>query len=234
MPDRDLPGDSSDIFAQPTVADRIWRRLQGHRLRPAEHELVRRTVRALGEPEGASHLELSGRREAFLTGEALVECGDAGRDLFILLEGDVTVELGSRVVEHLRPGQVFGEIALLGDGTRMATVRAIGRVVALRVPPDAVDGPLRTRLWEYAAERRFMDLLDAPVPDDDARRLWWMEARHAKMQPGTYEAGAPWLFVYDGQVEVDGRLQVGPALVRGGALKVLTPARLALLPTPRV
>ena len=62
-------------------------------------------------------------------GEAVVRQGDPGDTLYVLEAGEAEVQvtdaLGrSRVVRRLRPGDHFGEIALLGAGTRTADVVA--------------------------------------------------------------------------------------------------------------
>jgi CRP-like cAMP-binding protein len=56
--------------------------------------------------------------------------------MYVNTDGEAHVEVGGR--SHvLRPGDVFGEMALLAPGKRMATVRAVSTVAALRVPADA-------------------------------------------------------------------------------------------------
>jgi CRP/FNR family cyclic AMP-dependent transcriptional regulator len=57
-------------------------------------------------------------------GRALIERGRPGAGLFVLEEGEVTVEAPEGVRE-LGPGEVFGERSLLGDNiNRTARVRA--------------------------------------------------------------------------------------------------------------
>ncbi len=213
-------------------SDRVWRFLQGKRLRDAEREVVVRTLRLLDPSPKPDSVTQASQREAWLTGEALVEEGDIGSDLFMVLDGTVEIVVGGRVVERMGPGEVFGEIGMLARAPRSATVRAQGRVVALRIPEDAVDDSLREALWEYAGERRFLNLPFAPVADADARRRWWMNARHAHLGAGDIHAGAPWIFVYHGTLIVDGQQLHAPSLGEGGTLHLDGPARFALLPEP--
>jgi CRP-like cAMP-binding protein len=52
-----------------------------------------------------------------LTGE-----GASGYSFFVLLEGTATVTINGIDVRTLEPGDFFGELAILGDGRRTATV----------------------------------------------------------------------------------------------------------------
>ena len=57
-------------------------------------------------------------------GQVIVEHGHPGSGMFLLEEGEVSVELPSGAVE-LGPGEFFGELAILADGVpRTARVRA--------------------------------------------------------------------------------------------------------------
>jgi len=67
----------------------------------------------------------------FAAGEAIVEQGERGDRFYVIDEGEVEVAVDGRVVERERGGDHFGEIALLRDSPRTATVRAIGEVHVL-------------------------------------------------------------------------------------------------------
>ncbi len=68
----------------------------------------------------------------FQSGEMITRQGEAGDELFIITEGFVEVvldERGSspvRVVVSLGSGQIIGEMALLDQGPRSASIRAVG------------------------------------------------------------------------------------------------------------
>jgi nitrite reductase/ring-hydroxylating ferredoxin subunit len=75
-------------------------------------------------------------RKRFAAGEVIVEEGRTGNGLYVVLTGSVEVikDLhGSRsqTVAVLRQGEPFGEMALLGDWKRSASVRAIEDVECL-------------------------------------------------------------------------------------------------------
>jgi CRP-like cAMP-binding protein len=57
-------------------------------------------------------------------GEVLFRAGDAGHDMYVLIEGSLEVQVGDKVVESAIPGAMVGEMALIDDSTRTATVVA--------------------------------------------------------------------------------------------------------------
>ena len=57
------------------------------------------------------------------TGRVLTEKGKSGGDFFIILEGTAEVDAGQGK-RSLGPGEFFGEIALIDNGPRTATVKA--------------------------------------------------------------------------------------------------------------
>jgi hypothetical protein len=83
-------------------------------------------------------------------GETLVEQGDPGADMFLLLEGILHVEIDGDTVAQVGAGTVLGELAVLGDGRRTATLRAA------RPSRVAVLTPTH-RLAELALARRQAD-----------------------------------------------------------------------------
>lgn len=57
-------------------------------------------------------------------GQVLVEQGRAGAELFVLLDGLLTVEVDGEPVAEIGPGAVLGERAVLEGGARTSTLRA--------------------------------------------------------------------------------------------------------------
>ena len=72
-------------------------------------------------------------------GENLVRQGEAGTDVFLILDGIFVVEVNNEVVAEIGPGAVVGERAALVNGQRTATLwaRTPGRVAS--VPSGALD-----------------------------------------------------------------------------------------------
>jgi len=76
-------------------------------------------------------------------GEAVFREGDMGNSFYVLIAGEVAVEKlreGKPVeLTRLGPGECFGEMALVGNDVRSATVRALGHVVAMRFYRELID-----------------------------------------------------------------------------------------------
>ena len=90
-------------------------------------------------------------RRDYDAGECLITQGEEGRELFLILDGLVDVEVDGEEVAELGPGTLIGELALLEGGKRTASVFATAPVRAVVVPPEAV---AQSALEELAASRR--------------------------------------------------------------------------------
>src|SRR5690242_16975951 len=66
-------------------------------------------------------------------GHTIVREGDRGDAAYIILDGTVTVRPSGRRALVLRPGDFFGELALLDGAARAATVEANSAVLAMRL-----------------------------------------------------------------------------------------------------
>ncbi len=65
------------------------------------------------------------RIQTIKQGSTLVEQGDTGSDMYVLLDGVLAVEVDGAPVAQVGPGAVVGERALLEGGHRTATLRAV-------------------------------------------------------------------------------------------------------------
>jgi len=100
-------------------------------------------------------------------GRELIREGQPGREFFIVVEGEAEVRRGDQVVAVRGPGTFFGEMALLFDQPRNASVLA------------------RTDMMVEVIERRdFRRLLDefpdlyAPLLEATAQRLAEVDTSH--------------------------------------------------------
>jgi hypothetical protein len=94
-----------------------------------ERHLSARIMQAGGKP-GLTELS---------PGDTLVEQGDTGDALFLLLDGILAVEVDGRTLAEIGPGAVLGERALLEGGTRTATLRAVTPARVARAPLGHLD-----------------------------------------------------------------------------------------------
>ena len=74
-------------------------------------------------------------------GEPLVEQGVPGHELFVLLDGVFEVEVDGAVVAQVGSGAILGERAILGDGLRTATLRAVRSSRVAVISPDQINRP---------------------------------------------------------------------------------------------
>ncbi len=87
-----------------------------------------------------------GRTRTFEPGQAIVTQGEPGDGMYVVLDGHAEVDVGGRF-HRLGPGDLLGEMALVSQSRRMATVTATEPVEALMIP---VDG-FRAFLLEHPA-----------------------------------------------------------------------------------
>lgn len=84
--------------------------------------------------------------EEFPSGQDIVTQGDAADSFFLILEGRARVIIDAKERRTQGPGQSFGEMALLDEEPRSATVRADTDVRGLVLPSEAFLGLLE-RNW---------------------------------------------------------------------------------------
>ena len=97
-------------------------------------------------------------------GKELTKEGRPGREFFVLIEGKADVKKGSRRVNTLGPGDFFGEIALVTQRPRTATVVTTAPVRALVI----TDRSFRSLLQHQPAiQGKVMSALAARLGPDE-------------------------------------------------------------------
>jgi CRP/FNR family cyclic AMP-dependent transcriptional regulator len=64
------------------------------------------------------------KERVFREGSTVVSEGETGAGFFVIAEGNSTVSVGGDIRTTLGPGDHFGEIALIDDGVRSASITA--------------------------------------------------------------------------------------------------------------
>ena len=92
------------------------------------------------EPSKLKLLAFMSERVAFDDREVVCHQGDAGDAAYLIIDGEADIELegpaGPIKVATLGANEIVGEMAILVNAPRNATVRAKGRLIALRIAKD--------------------------------------------------------------------------------------------------
>jgi len=82
----------------------------------------------------------------FAANEVICREGNVGHTMYIIIDGLVSVSSdmgwGQRELDRKGPGDVFGEMALISNDVRSATVRAIAETVCLQLDSESFDSLL--------------------------------------------------------------------------------------------
>jgi CRP/FNR family cyclic AMP-dependent transcriptional regulator len=132
------------------------------------------------DPDALERLAASMRSRRFRRGEVIFHIGDPGDALFVIVSGEVKISLPSEtgdeaILATLRPGDVFGELALLDGAPRSASASALMPTETVILPRDrfreliatetgvrdallaSIAGELR-RLTTHVEELHFLDI----------------------------------------------------------------------------
>jgi CRP-like cAMP-binding protein len=90
------------------------------------------------------------RQVTFATNQVIFARGDVGREIYLVVDGRVrlsvlTAEGRELSFAHAEPGAIFGEIAMLDEGTRTADATAVNKVAALSLSKPSFKRLVDTR-----------------------------------------------------------------------------------------
>jgi CRP-like cAMP-binding protein len=92
------------------------------------------------EPSRLKLLAFTSECLTYEDGEIVFQEGDAADAVFVIMDGELEIlidtETGRRVVGTLGKDELFGELAVLNNAPRSATLRAKGHLSALRIAAD--------------------------------------------------------------------------------------------------
>ena len=166
------------------------------------------------------------RMKVFRQGSKLLKEQDPDNGLFIIVDGQVKIEIREIMMGTAGPGSLLGEMAFLTGHPRTATVVAESSVKVLWIKRAALRSimkrspQLENGLWEFASMRFAMNLLGSKEPFslwEQNRFIQWLSAGEVKLPN---ENG--WLDL-EGKVGV---LVIGTAAQHDGSIVVKAPCTL--------
>jgi len=123
----------------------------------------------------------------FLPEASIMERGQTGTTMFILVAGHVSVSIDGNELSKLGPGDVFGEMAMLTGEPRLADVTALEPVSCLEIDREAFRGVLEknpilvsnvTRIFQERVDKMRASTQTDTVEStqsllDRFRRIFW-------------------------------------------------------------
>ena len=98
------------------------------------------------------------KQRRFAEGETVVKEGSGGAAFFVIESGEATIYIRGKKHSTLKPDDYFGEIALIDEGPRMATITAASELVCWGVtywdfrPLVEVNGTIGWKLLQRMAK----------------------------------------------------------------------------------
>lgn len=138
------------------------------------------------EREDLVDLLRSASKAVFAPGDIVFEEGFSGHSMYVVAQGEFEVlrSVGSNEthIANIFPGEHFGEIALVTDRPRLATVRAVKDSVALRLTKTAVFAQPKVAVLLLKNMAHLMaDNLSSM--NDEVMLLDMSRRRHAQLAP---------------------------------------------------
>lgn len=118
--------------------------------RPSAETIARVPLFSGLEPRDLERIADSFKERSYAAGDAIATEGQGGAGFFIIGEGSAKVSVAGEERATLGPGDYFGEIALIDEGARTATVTAESDMTTYAMT-----------FWEFR-----------PIVETDARIAW--------------------------------------------------------------
>lgn len=125
-------------------------------------------------PEELARMEAIATCRDVVPGEVIMKENEPGRRMFVLMDGELQVTLQGRPIDYITPGAVFGEMAMVEESTRSATVTAI--TPARLLPID------RQQFQELIRQSPELGLRVMGIMSQRMRRLLEEEVRRQRME----------------------------------------------------
>jgi CRP-like cAMP-binding protein len=98
-------------------------------------------------PNKQKLLAIVSEHAVYMAGDVIIEQGDTGDAVFVLLDGTAEVRIASngseRLVRELGRNALFGEIAVMKNTPRMASVVALSDVHVLRIKKEVLHAMIK-------------------------------------------------------------------------------------------
>ncbi len=140
-----------------------------------EHFKANSKLFSLMDEPGTRRLAAIAKSITFQPAQKIIGEGDVGNTFYLIVSGGVRVSVeaaaGDKELARLGPGAFFGEMAVLNNEPRTATVAAIAEVSCLEFEKEGVlavlaDYPRVREVLGVVGLRRAEALIDAQMNDD--------------------------------------------------------------------
>jgi flavin reductase (DIM6/NTAB) family NADH-FMN oxidoreductase RutF len=128
-----------------------------------QHLLERAPVFSSLPPEILEVITAEGDERTFEPGEFVVREGDPGDELFVIVDGEARVERKGSPLATFRPGEFFGEVAVIDGRPRSADVVAVSPLRALAISRELVRSTIER---EPRAAWAMLEVLAGRLRDD--------------------------------------------------------------------
>ena len=125
------------------------------------------------------HLAFSSQVLEYSPGDVLIEQGDPGDALYLVIEGSVSILRDGVVITRRGAGECIGEMALIDDAPRSASVVAAEHMKAIRITKD----DFWRMIEEYpSVARHLLRLLTSRIRQDTLRQMRVLQEKAKREQ----------------------------------------------------